>query len=256
MGAQALRLEIAEFIDGNHWRWVLTDVNGAFLADHVVELDSSEPKNQALFALPNYLWHYAAPDKRDVDERRLLGEVGAWLGATVIGPTIAEKILAHGFPPIVVRVVIPQQAERLLVMPLEIAHARGKPLVLQGVSLVFEIPGETPPPAAPIGDQLRLLALFSLPPEGSPLNLRRERQMLRMLVRQLTGAAGLAIELRVPDIDGQKVSYAQVDGKNCDMATGLNPLNVQITPECWTRRMAFRRSPTPKWHSLQRRRRA
>jgi sugar lactone lactonase YvrE len=33
------------------------------------------------------------------------------------------------------------------------------------------------------------------------------------------------------DIDGQKVSYAQVDGKNYDMATGLNPLNVQITPD-------------------------
>jgi DNA-binding beta-propeller fold protein YncE len=33
------------------------------------------------------------------------------------------------------------------------------------------------------------------------------------------------------DIDGQKVSYAQVDGKNYDMATGLNPLNVEITPD-------------------------
>src|SRR6516162_7287920 len=33
------------------------------------------------------------------------------------------------------------------------------------------------------------------------------------------------------DIEGQKVSYAQVDGKNYDMATGLNPLNVQITPD-------------------------
>jgi DNA-binding beta-propeller fold protein YncE len=33
------------------------------------------------------------------------------------------------------------------------------------------------------------------------------------------------------DIDGQKVGYAQVDGKNYDMATGLNPLNVQITPD-------------------------
>jgi DNA-binding beta-propeller fold protein YncE len=33
------------------------------------------------------------------------------------------------------------------------------------------------------------------------------------------------------DIDGQKVTYAQVDGKNYDMATGLNPLNVQITPD-------------------------
>src|SRR5262249_56189585 len=33
------------------------------------------------------------------------------------------------------------------------------------------------------------------------------------------------------DIEGQKVSYAQVDGKNYDMATGLTPLNVQITPD-------------------------
>jgi DNA-binding beta-propeller fold protein YncE len=33
------------------------------------------------------------------------------------------------------------------------------------------------------------------------------------------------------DIDGQKVSYAKVDGKNYDMASGLNPINVQITPD-------------------------
>ena len=33
------------------------------------------------------------------------------------------------------------------------------------------------------------------------------------------------------DIDGQKVSYAKVDGKNYDMASGLTPLNVQITPD-------------------------
>ena len=32
------------------------------------------------------------------------------------------------------------------------------------------------------------------------------------------------------DIDGQEHT-AQVDGKNYDMATGLNPLNVQITPD-------------------------
>jgi DNA-binding beta-propeller fold protein YncE len=33
------------------------------------------------------------------------------------------------------------------------------------------------------------------------------------------------------NIDGEKVSYAQVDGKNYDMTTGLNPLNIQITPD-------------------------
>jgi tetratricopeptide (TPR) repeat protein len=115
----------------------------------------------------------------------------------VLGPGIGEKILGHGFPPIVVRVIVPEHAEQLLVMPLEIAHARGKPLTLQGVSLVFEAPGAAPPKAAPIGDRLRLLALFSLPPAGNPLNLRRERQMLQALVGRLARGAGLAVELRV-----------------------------------------------------------
>jgi DNA-binding beta-propeller fold protein YncE len=33
------------------------------------------------------------------------------------------------------------------------------------------------------------------------------------------------------DIDGQKVSHAKVDGKNYDMASGLNPINVEVTPD-------------------------
>jgi hypothetical protein len=197
----ALRLEVAEFTDANHWRWRLKDADGAFLADHTVALDSTDPRYQALFDLPAYLSHYSAPDTRDADERRLLQEVGAWIGETVLGCGIGEKILGHGFPPIVVRVVVPERAEQLLVMPLEIAHARGKPLALQGGSFVFEAPfpnpDTAPPKAAPIGDRLRVLALFSLPPSGSPLNLRRERQMLQALVRRLTRTAGLAIELRV-----------------------------------------------------------
>jgi DNA-binding beta-propeller fold protein YncE len=40
-----------------------------------------------------------------------------------------------------------------------------------------------------------------------------------------------ANRVAVLDIDGQKVSYAKVDGKNYDMASGLNPLNVQVTPD-------------------------
>jgi DNA-binding beta-propeller fold protein YncE len=40
-----------------------------------------------------------------------------------------------------------------------------------------------------------------------------------------------ANRVAVLDIDGQKLSYANVDGKNYDMATGLNPLNVQMTPD-------------------------
>jgi YVTN family beta-propeller protein len=33
------------------------------------------------------------------------------------------------------------------------------------------------------------------------------------------------------DIDGHKVSYAKVNEKNYDMASGLTPLNVQVTPD-------------------------
>jgi DNA-binding beta-propeller fold protein YncE len=33
------------------------------------------------------------------------------------------------------------------------------------------------------------------------------------------------------DIDRLKVSYAKLDGKNYDMASGLNPINVEITPD-------------------------
>src|ERR1700730_3306428 len=40
-----------------------------------------------------------------------------------------------------------------------------------------------------------------------------------------------ANRVAVLDIDGQKISYAKVDGKNYDMASGLNPLNVQVTPD-------------------------
>ena len=181
----ALRLEVSEFKDADHWRWRLTDTDSAFLADHLVALDQNEPRHQALFDFRAYLWQHSAPDKRVQDERRLLSEVGAWIGEAILGREIGEKILASGFPPITVRVIVPQAAERLLVMPLEIAHARGTPLAMQGVSLVFETPNAKPPPTAPIGDRLRLLALFSLPPAGSPLNLRRERQMLRALVRRL-----------------------------------------------------------------------
>ena len=107
----ALRLEVAEFTDANHWRWRLTDADGAFLADHAVALDPADQKYQALFDLPGYLRHFSAPDKRDEDERRLLQEVGKWIGETVLGQDIGEKIVTSGFPPIVVRVVVPEQAE-------------------------------------------------------------------------------------------------------------------------------------------------
>jgi DNA-binding beta-propeller fold protein YncE len=64
-----------------------------------------------------------------------------------------------------------------------------------------------PPPALPVA--------VAITPDGKRA----------LVVRSGANRVGLL------DIDGQKVSYAQVDGKNYDMATGLNPLNVQIAPD-------------------------
>jgi len=64
-----------------------------------------------------------------------------------------------------------------------------------------------PPPALPVA--------VAITPDGKRA----------LVVRSGANRVGLL------NIDGQKVSYAQVDGKNYDMAPGLNPLNVQIAPD-------------------------
>jgi hypothetical protein len=115
------------------------------------------------------------------------------------GPRITTLILERA--PVTVRVIFPPSAADLLTLPLDLAHpgsVSDKPLALQDVSLVFEIEGEVASVRARgVGERLRMLALFSLPPTASPLNLRRERQMLRQLVAELRGASGKAVELRV-----------------------------------------------------------
>jgi len=197
MTSGPLHLQVADFADADHWRWVLTNADGAFLADHPVALDRGDKEYRGFVALPEYLAHYSDPDpqKRPDDERRLVAEVGAWIGEKVFGP-LGERILED--TPTVVRVSVPGNAAVLLTYPFELAHVDGRPLALQDVSLALEIAGEAPRAnARPVGNRLRLLALFSLPPTTSPLNLRRERQMLRQLVTELTGAAGLAVELKV-----------------------------------------------------------
>jgi hypothetical protein len=190
MAAHTLHLKIVELIDADHWRWVLTHAEGTFFADQVVALDRTEPQYQALLDLPGYLKHYAAPDKRDVDERQLIDEVGAWMGQKVLGPGVGEAILDQGTPPIIVRVVVPPAAERLLFLPLETAHANGRALGLQGVSLVFEVAGAAPPPAEPVGDRLRMLAVFSCRKAErctEQVNDRVLRRLPRCLARAWSG---------------------------------------------------------------------
>jgi tetratricopeptide (TPR) repeat protein len=192
----ALRLEVLDYTDPDHWRWRLTDAGGKFLADYLVALDPADAEYAAFLDLEAYLEQHAAPDKWPDDEVRLIREVGAWIGQRVLGP-VATRILDYGTP-VTVRVVVPAAASGLLYRPLELAHARGRPLALHDVSLVFEVAGEAPPVRQrPVGDRLRLLAIFSLPTDVSALALRRERYQFTRLIQRIAQTHGLAIELRI-----------------------------------------------------------
>lgn len=144
MGEESLVLRARDVRSATQWRWVLEAPGGAFLADHAVALDPERQREvEALRDLPVYLWRYAAPDRRDLEERRLLHDLGGWIGAQVLGPRITTLILERA--PVTVRVVFPPSAADLLTLPLDLAHlggAKDEPLALQEVSLVFEIEGE------------------------------------------------------------------------------------------------------------------
>ncbi|MEM5317573.1 hypothetical protein [Paraburkholderia sp. JHI869] len=190
-----LVLEVSVYTDADHWCWHLKDAQGATLASHAVILVHGDWRREALFNLPAWLHYYRAPDTADEDEQRHLHAFGAWLGEIVLGPAIAGHIVAHGEPDAVVRVVLPLAAAPLLALPLEFAHANGRPLGQRGVSFVFDVAREGGVHGPAVGESLRILALFSVPPAGSPLNLRGERQYLQSLVSRLA-AQGRAIELR------------------------------------------------------------
>lgn len=192
----ALRLEVTEFTDRDHWRWRLTDAAGKSLADHQVALDPAEAEYAGFLDLEAYLDQYAAPDKWPEDAVRLIEEVGAWIGERVLGP-VATSIVDYGTP-VTVRVLLPPEASGLLYRPLELAHAYGRPLSLHDVSLVFEMAGEAPRLRwRPVGDRLRMLAVFSLPTDVSALALRRERYQLKQQIHRIAQMYGLAIELRI-----------------------------------------------------------
>ncbi len=214
----ALRLHVADFTDAAHWRWRLTDAAGKFLADHTVALDPTDACYEAFLDLRAYLKAHAAPDRWPDDEVRLIESVGAWIGGHVLGP-VANALVDYGTP-VTARVVLPPQAAGLLYRPLELAHARGQPLALQDVSLAFEVAEKAPPVRRrPVGDRLRLLAVFSLPTGVSALALRRERYRLERLIRQVAQTHGLALELRVLQygVTRDALGEALEDGRGWDV---------------------------------------
>jgi hypothetical protein len=87
-----LRLEVLDFAGPARWRWRLTGADGTFLADHEVRLDERCWQYEAFTDLLRYLSWHSAPDRRAQDEARIVGEVGAWIGAEVFGP-VAEALV-------------------------------------------------------------------------------------------------------------------------------------------------------------------
>jgi DNA-binding beta-propeller fold protein YncE len=91
---------------------------------------------------------------------------------------------------------------------------------------VLAIDGKTVKPVGTVSVATKPTAAMPKPPPALPTAVAITPDGKRALV-----AKGGANRVGLLDIDGQKVTPAQVDGKNYDMATGLNPLNVQITPD-------------------------
>jgi len=216
MAGETLLLEVKDFKDPLHWRWVLTDGKGKFLQDFEVDLDSSDPNYSAFLDLESFLETHSAPDKWLDDETRLIYQVGSWMGKEALG-RIGER-LAKFSTPVTVRVVVPQEASGLLYRPWEIAVVGDKPPALRNVSLVFDFSGE-PLKTDPIPDRLRMLAVFSLPTDQSALSLRRERYELMKLINQLARSRGLAIEMRVLQYGTTRQSLQEVleEGEGWDL---------------------------------------
>jgi tetratricopeptide (TPR) repeat protein len=193
-----LRLETRDYDDGPaRWHWVLIDASGAFVADHKVRIDEHSWQYEAFTDLRYYISWHAAPDRYAQDEARIVAEVGQWIGSEVFGPVADALANAARKTPVTVRVVVPEGAKTLLFRPLELAHVRGRPLTTQGVTLVMQTADDdSASDPVPVGDQLRVLGLFSLPEGGQSLNLRRERHALVRLINRIV-ANGKAAEVRV-----------------------------------------------------------
>ena len=195
---------------------MLTDASGAFLADHEVRLDPLDWQFEAFADLPFYLRWHAAPDRRAADEARIVGEVGEWIGAQVIG-AVGPALLRER--PAVVRVAVPaeavsQGAGALLLRPLELAHVAGRPLAVQDVTLVMAA-GSDARGGTPVGERLRVLGLFSLPDGRRAL---RERQELVRLIEGIA-ATGKAADVRVLQygVTRQALADVLVEGEGWDI---------------------------------------
>ncbi|HYP29032.1 MAG TPA: CHAT domain-containing protein [Blastocatellia bacterium] len=189
-----------EYGSDTKWRWVLSDPAERYLADHEVALDPNDPVYQSFVDLPGRLRFH----ERVRPAEEVLNELGAWMGEKVFGK-VGEKLLEYEqSPACVVQVRVPADAQSLLFRPFELAHLGGKPLAERGFRLVYTVarekgqrPGSLAPKESNQSEPLRILGVFSLPHDATPLNLRQERYRLQEMVREFVQTRGQAVELRL-----------------------------------------------------------
>jgi hypothetical protein len=198
---------------------VLTGPAGAFLADHEVRLDTGCWQFEAFTGLAQYLRWRVSPERRVAHEAEIVAGVGTWIGEQVLGPVAAAMAAAR---PATVRVVVPAdppEAAQLMYLPLELGYSGGRPLAARQVTVVMQRGPDDPAPATPpVGERLRVLGLFSMPTEGRPLNLHRERQALVRLFSEI-GGQGRAVDVRVLQygVTRQRLRDALEEGEGWDV---------------------------------------
>ncbi len=110
------------------------------------------------------------------------------------------------------RVSVPADLGRVLLWPLELAHAGGRPLAARGdITLVYDIaPDARAPRKDQVGDTLRMLAVFSQPTRTSVLALRRERYELTRLIRRIAARQQAVVELQVVQYGATRERLAEI----------------------------------------------
>jgi tetratricopeptide (TPR) repeat protein len=209
-GSVGLLLQAVEVAGPYQWRWLLVDEHaGTVLADHPVDLDPRALETEAFENLHRFLRWRADPDRRVASEAELVGRVGAWIGSVALGERVGRAIVAAA--PVTVRVQVPAAAEFLASRPWELAHVGGVSLAARGdVGLVYDLPGPAAGVKAPVGEALRMLAVFSLPTATSTLALRRERYELSRLVRRVAARSRRRVELEVAQYGVTRVMLADL----------------------------------------------
>src|SRR3712207_4661513 len=141
----------------------VSELTRLWVVEHEVMLDPTVWQFEAFTDLYRFLQWNVSLARRRKPEAELLAEVGDWIGQQVLGP-VAEAI---GTRRGTVRMELPAEAAVLGYRPWELArvgHRDGRRSWAASRVRVVVVPQPRRPLAKnPVGERLRMLAVFSLP---------------------------------------------------------------------------------------------